>query len=116
MSSSILKWFSIVALLLGLFLSSSAGYRIALELVVCVAAIVVVVQAVRLRKYMWGMGFLVISVLFNPAVPVPFTHRIFLGLEWFSIGAFLVSLAALRNGPKLSIPSITGRTPGSQSL
>jgi hypothetical protein len=111
-----LKWFSIVALLLGLFLSTSASYRVALELVVCVAAIAMVVQAVRLRKYLWGMGFLVISVLFNPALPIPFTHRIFLGVEWFSIGAFLVSLAALRNAPKLSIPSITNRTPGSQSL
>jgi len=85
-------------------------------LVVSVAAIVVVVQAIRLRKYMWGMGFLVISVLFNPGMSVPSTHRIFLGLEWFSIGAFLVSLAALRNGPKLSIPSLAGRMPGSESL
>ncbi len=38
------------------------------------------------------------------------------GLEWLSIGAFLVSLAALRTGPRLSVPSITGRTPGSESL
>jgi hypothetical protein len=110
------KWFSVAALLLGLVLSSSAGYRLALELVICVAAIIVVVQAIRVHKYMWAMGFLVISVLFNPAVPVPMNHRLYLGVEWFSIGAFLVSLAALRSRPSLSIPSITGRTPGSESL
>lgn len=116
MLTSIMKGFSIAALLLGLLLSSSAGYRIGLEMEVCVAAFVVVVQAIRIRKYLWGMGFLALAVLFNPAVPVPLTHRLFLGLEWFSIGAFLVSLAALRTRPLLSIPSITGRTPGSESL
>jgi len=116
MFSRVMKGFSILALLLGVLLSSSAGYRIALEMVVCVAAIVAVVQAIRNGKYIWGVGFIALAVLFNPAVPVPLTHRLFLGLEWFSIGAFLVSLAALRTRPLLSIPSITGRTPGSQSL
>jgi hypothetical protein len=70
----------------------------------------------RVGKYVWGVGFLALAVLFNPAAPVPLTHRLFLGLEWFSIGAFLVSLAALRTRPLLSIPSITDRTPGSLSL
>jgi hypothetical protein len=112
----IIKWFSVVALLLGLLLSSSASYRIALEIEVCVAAFVVVAQAVRMGKYMWAMAFLALGVLFNPAVPVPLNHRLYLGLEWFSIGAFLISLAALRARPMLSIPSITGRTPGSISL
>ena len=111
-----MKWLSIAALLLGLLLSSSGGYRIALEIEVCVAAFVVVAQAIRNGKYMWGMAFLALALLFNPAVPVPLTHRIFLGLEWFSIGAFLISLAALRTMPLLSIPSVTGRTPGSESL
>jgi hypothetical protein len=110
------KLFSIAALLLGLLLSSSASYRIVLEMAVCVASMVVVVQAMRLRKYLWGIGFLVMSLLFNPAVPIPLSHRFYLGLEWFSIGAFLVSLAALKNMPLLSMPSITGRTPGSESL
>ena len=110
------KWCSILALLLGLLMSSSAGYRIALEIEVCVAALVVAVQAMRIGKYVWGMGFIAIALLFNPAVPVPLTHRLLLGLEWFSIGAFMVSLAALRSRPMLSIPSITGRTPGSESL
>ena len=116
MFTRIMKWFSIAALLLGLLLSASPSYRVVLEMAVCVASIVVVVQAMRLRRYLWGMGFLVISALFNPAVPVTLGHRLFLGLEWFSIGAFLVSLAALKNMPLLSMPSITGRTPGSESL
>lgn len=110
------KWFSIALLLLGLLLSSSASFRIAIEIEVCVAALVVVAQAMRVGKYIWGVGFLVLAVLFNPAVPVPWTHRLFLSLEWFSIGAFLNLLAAIKTRPMLSIPSITGRTPGSVSL
>jgi hypothetical protein len=116
MFTGIMKWFSILALLLGLRLSLSAGYRIALEMEVCVAAIAVVVQAIRNGKYVWGIGFLALAVLFNPAAPVPLTHRLLLGMEWFSIGAFLVSLAALKTRPLLSIPAIAGRRPGSESL
>jgi hypothetical protein len=112
----IVKWFSILALLLGLWLSSSPGYRIAMEIEVCIAALVVVVQAMRIGKYVWGIGFIVLALLFNPAFPVPLTHRLLLGLEWFSVGVFLVSLPALRSRPMLSIPSITGRTPRSVSL
>jgi hypothetical protein len=113
---SIMKWFSALALLLGAVLSSSGAYRIGLEMLVCVAALVVFGQALRMRKYVWGIGFLAMSILFNPAMPIPMPHRISLGLEWISIVAFLVSLSGLRTRPLLSIPSITGRTPGSESL
>ena len=116
MFTSIMKGLSATTLLFGMLLGSSAGYRIALEVVVCVAALVVFVQALRMRKYIWGIVFLAMSALFNPALPVTLPHRFFLGLEWVSIVVFLISLVALRTGPLLSIPSITGRTPGSQSL
>ena len=116
MFTKLTKWLSIMALLLGAFLTSSAIYRIGLEMVVCVAALVVVVQAFRIGRYFWGIGFAAIAVLFNPAVPIVLSHRAFLLLDFVCIGAFLVSLAALQWKPTLSIPSITGRTPGSESL
>jgi hypothetical protein len=111
-----MKWLSITALLLGAFLSSSTTYRISLEMVVCVAGFVVAVQAFRIGKYFWGIGFAAIAVLFNPAVPIEFSRKAFLSLDFVCIGAFLVSLAVLQWRPTLSIPSITGRTPGSESL
>ena len=116
MFTKLTKWLSIMALLLGAFLTSSAIYRIGLEMVVCVAALVVAVQAFRIGRYFWGIGFAAIAVLFNPAVPIVLSHRAFLLLDFVCIGAFLVSLAALQWKPTLSIPSITGRTPGSESL
>ena len=66
MFTRIVKWFSILALLLGLMLRSSAGFRIALQIEVCVAALVVVVQAMRIGKYMWGLGFIALSLTLQP--------------------------------------------------
>ena len=116
MFTKLTKWLSIMALLLGAFLTSSAICRIGLEMVVCVAALVVVVQAFRIGRYFWGIGFAAIAVLFNPVVPIALSHKAFLLLDLLCTGAFLVSLAALQWEPVLSIPSITDRTPGSTSL
>lgn len=116
MFTKFMKWLSIMALFVGALLNSSAGYRIGLEMVVCVAALVVVAQAFRIGKYFWGIGFAAIAVLFNPAVPVALSHKAYLLLDLVCIGVFLVSLAVLQWTPTLSIPSITDRTPGSESL
>jgi hypothetical protein len=116
MFTKLMKWFSITALVSGLCWGSHAGFRIGMEMVVCVAALVVVIQAFRTGKYFWGVGFVALAVLFNPVVPLTLSHPIFLGLEWVSIAVFLASLLFLRWQPILSMPSITGRTPGSESL
>ena len=63
MFTKLTKWLSIVALLLGAFLTSSVSYRICLEMVVCLSALVVMVQAFRIGKYFWGIGFGAIAVL-----------------------------------------------------
>jgi hypothetical protein len=60
-------------------------------------------------KYMWGMGFIALALLSYPLLPAPFTPWLFPSLVWFSIGAFLISLAALRTRPLLSVASMTGR-------
>jgi hypothetical protein len=49
-------------------------------------------------------------------VPVVLSRNVFLALDLACVLAFLLSLAALRRQPMLSIPSITNRTPGSESL
>jgi hypothetical protein len=116
MFTKVMKWLSIMALLLGMFLTSSTSFRIGLEMVVCVAALVVTAQALRTHKYFWAIGFVATAVLFNPIVPVTLSHKAFLLLDLVCIGTFLISLGVLRWDPTLSIPSITGRTPGSTSL
>jgi Family of unknown function (DUF6804) len=116
MFTKIMKWVSVAVLLLAAFLSSSADLQLILQLVVCVSGLLVVTQAVRTGKYFWAAGFAVIAVLFNPVVPVELSTRLFFWLDLACLGAFLVSLAALKTRPIPSIPSITGRRTRVESL
>ena len=118
MLTRIMKWFSIAALLLAaMFWRSAADYQALLDFAVCTGAIVVVLQAVRAKEYRWATGFVAMALLFNPVVPVfRLSGPLSLLLVLVSIAPFALSLAALKTQPLLSIPSITDRTPGSESL
>ena len=118
MLAIIMKWVSISAL----FLAATswryaANYQLLLDFVVCIGAVVVVMQAVRAREYRWAAGFVAIALLFNPVVR-------FLGppgdlpllIVVACIAPFAISLVALKTQPILSLPSITDRNPGSESL
>lgn len=115
MLTNIMKWVSSAGLLLA-GLSLAASYQILVKIVVCVSGLLVLSQAVRANKYLWAAGFLAIAGLFNPVVPVVLSRKTFLWLDWVCLMTFLISLAALRRQPILSMPSITNRVPGSESL
>ena len=116
MFTKIMKLACVLALLVTTFRVASPGVGILVDILVCVGAVMVSTQAVARRKYLWAAGFAAIAVLFNPVVPVVLSRNVFLALDLACILAFLLSLAALRRQPILSIPSITNRTPGSESL
>jgi Family of unknown function (DUF6804) len=116
MFTKIMKLVCVVALLLVALRVASPGVGILLDILVCVGAITVATQAVTQSRYLWTAGFVVIAVLFNPIVPVMLSRNVFLGMAVACLLAFLLSLAALRRQPMLSIPSITNPRPGSQSL
>ena len=121
MLTKTMKWITIGALVAAAILWRSAANsqvsQFLLGFVVCLGASVVVLQAGRVKKFVWAGGFTAIALLFNPLVPVfPF------GGEWgrllvlLTLVPFAVSLVTLRTQPLLSIPSITDRNPGSESL
>ena len=121
MSTKIVKWITMAALLTAVVLWRSAANsqlpQFLLGFVVCLGASVVVMQAGQAKKYVWAGGFAGIALFFNPLVPVlPFDGEWGRWLVLVSIVPFAVSLAALRTRPLLSIASITDRNPGSQSL
>ena len=118
MFATIMKSVSLAALLLAATSWRSApNYQLLLDFVVCMAAIVVAQQAVRAKRYLWTAAFAAIAVLFNPVVPVPRpTGDLFLLMIFVCLAPFAISLAALKTQPILSMPSITDRTPGSESL
>jgi hypothetical protein len=66
-----MQWGAVVGLLLAA-ISWNAGpnYRLLLDLVVSVGAIVVVRQAARAKQYIWACGFVGMALLLNPIVPV----------------------------------------------
>lgn len=118
MHTKVLTWLSIAALLSVLaFWNSAPAFQLQLNLVVCVAATAVLIQAFQAKKYRWAAGFFATALLFNPAIPVfRLAGDIGLALVILSMAFFAISLAALRPPPLLSIPSITDRNPGSRSL
>ena len=121
MLTKIMKWTSIAALLAAAILWGSTANsllpRFLLGCVVCLGAGVVIMQAVPAKKYLWVGGFAVIALLFNPLVPVlPFGWAWGRLLVLVSIVPFALSLAVLKTQTLMSVASITGRNPGSQSL
>jgi uncharacterized membrane protein YccC len=116
MFTKIMKFVCAGVLLLTAFWVATPGVKILLDIVICVGALMVAMQAVARPKYLWAGGFVAIAVLFNPILPVALSRNVFLGLDVACLLAFLISLEALKSQPTLSIPFITNRTPGSQSL
>ena len=117
-----MKWITLLALLAAAVLWSTSAAnsqlpQFLLGFVVCFGASLVVMQAAQAKKYVWAGGFAAIALLFNPVVPVvPFNGEWGRWLVLVSIVPFAVSLAALKGQPLLTIPSITGQHPGTESL
>ena len=113
----VVKWLCIAVLFVAFVLWQWIGaYEFPLRAVVCAGAAVVAVQAFHSAKHLWAICFLAIALLFNPAIPaLPLANT--LGLVAIVLAAaFAVSLTRLKSLPLLSIPSITDRNPGSESL
>lgn len=115
-----MKWLSVAAILFLLLLLpriSYAGYpTMVAALTVWAGAVVVMVQAARSGRYVWMSLFLLVAVIFNPALPVMLSRSAFLVLDLGTLAMFGLSLVLLQSAPRLSIASITDRTPGSLSL
>ena len=118
MLANIMKWVCVSALFLAAtFWRSAANYQLLLDFVVCMGAVVVVMQAVRAGEYRWAAGFVAIALLFNPVVRFlrpPGALPLLLVVA--CIAAFGISLVALKTQPLRSMASITDRNPGSESL
>jgi hypothetical protein len=83
------------------------NYRLLLDLVVSVGAIVVVKQAVRAKQYVWASGFVGMALLLNPFVPV-FTPAGNLMLLLFLVGLtpLVMIFAALMDATVTLYPNL----------
>ena len=110
------KVVAVLALLAGLFSRTAADYRTGLLIVVWGAALVVLAQAFYRSNYFWMGVFLAVACLFNPIRPILLSASLVLILDMSTAILFMISLAALRSRPRLSIASITGPVSRSESL
>ena len=118
MRTRIVKWLCIAVLFVAFVLWHwIADYELLIRVLICSGAAVVAVQGFRSAKRRWTIGFLSIALVFNPAIPVfPLANTLGLVAIVLTAAAFAVSLSGLRAQPLLSMPSITDRNPGSESL
>ena len=118
MRTRLVKWLCIAALFVAFVLWQwIASYEFLLKGFVSLGAGIVAVQAFHSGRNRWTIGFISIALLFNPAIPIlPLANRLGLLAIVLTAAAFAVSLTKLKSQPLLSIPSITDRNPGSESL
>jgi hypothetical protein len=103
-----MKWGSIVGLLLAaISWNAGANYRLLLDLVVLVGAIMVVRQAIRAKQYFWASGFVGMTLLLNPAVPV-FTPagNLMLLLFLVAVSPIVITFAALLDATITPYPNV----------
>jgi hypothetical protein len=111
-----IKWIAIAALTAVTLLHSQWYYGSLLQVVAVAAAVVVLTQAAIIGRYVWMTLFGVAACLLNPIFPIPFSNYISFVVTTLSALLFFFSLNSLPPNPRLSIASITGRVPGSESL
>lgn len=116
MLTTIMKWASVVVLLAAMFIRPTAGFALFVQFVVCAAAVMVVVQSFQIGKTAAAIVFMAVATFFNPIVPLGFPPALLLGIRGFCLALFLISVLTFRAQPRLSMASITDRTPGSESL
>ena len=104
---TVTKAFTSAALLAAIIFDPAGANRPLLLLVVFAGAIVVAVQAVRLHEYVWGFGFVMLGLLFNPLLMISFSNAVVRWLDLVCLLAFVVSFFVLRATPLPSPPSIT---------
>jgi uncharacterized membrane protein len=115
MFTKIVKYASIVALLISLW-RFSFDYRMFAAFVVTIGAVAVATQATRAQRTAWAIAFGAIATVLNPVVTGQLGRAVFFWCDVLVIAAFAASIVFLKTQPVLSMPSITDRTPSSESL
>ena len=115
MLTKVIKWGGIAALI-GVALSRSLpDATLPLQLVVTAAAIIVLIQAATMHRYVWMTLFFMVAYLFNPVFPVRLSNYMSGWATTFGALLFFLSLELLKPKPTLAIASIADRMTGSSS-
>ena len=116
--STIMKWAAIAALFFAALFSAIAANSVLLRFIVGGGATFVAFESLLARRYVQGAAFVTVAAVFNPIFPIVLPPMASIALDLATAGLFVSALTfwQIRETPRLSMPSITDRTPGSQSL
>jgi hypothetical protein len=116
MHIKLMKWLAAATLLLaGLALPHSV-FQLVLEIVVCIAALLVFSQTLKGNNLIWAAGLLAIAIIYNPVVPIRFSSRVTLWLDWLGMMTFFVALVALKRRPQYILAPVRNPGPGSKAF
>jgi len=87
------------------------------DCLLCMGPVMISVQALRSKEYIWAFGFAAIAALFNPFVPfLKPAGNPPLSIVFIYIATFVISLAALSTQPApMTLGSGPAARPGSVS-
>ncbi len=105
MLTRIIKVAAILALVAGLFAARFPDYAGWLQLVVSASAIVVLLEAAIMRRYLWMAWFVGVACLFNPVVPVQLSAQVLAIASTLAVLLFFFSLELLQ--PRLAVAPVT---------
>ena len=118
MHTKSIGWIAVPGLLGAVLLRPSTGDGTLLHGAVSASAVLVMMLAGLAGRYWLAAAFVLVAVLFNPLVPVTLASQRFLWMYASTLALFgiFLSLVKMPMRARLSMPSITDRTPGSVSL
>lgn len=116
MYSRIVKCTCLAALALAAVVELHGLSEILLQFVVCGGALFVMMEAIRVRKYIWVAAFALPAIYFNPVFPVQVPHSVAFPILLLCVSAFLLSLRYLSPKPRMSLATITDLPARGESL
>lgn len=112
----IMSVLSVVALGFALW-TESANFQVLLQFVVCAAAMLIMLHALRAQpQYSWAAAFTGLVILFNPIWPIAFPHSVFLSVDLTGICLFIFYVTLHKAKLQPAVTSITDRSPQLRSL
>jgi hypothetical protein len=112
----IIKWSAIAGVMAGTFPPTTGDYALISKYIVVAASVIVLIQAVAMRRYGWMALFLLVACVFNPVFPVSLSSYFFGMASTFSALLFFFSLELLKPKLSMSITPVAGHVPGRESL
>jgi hypothetical protein len=107
---------SLGLLLGGLWAGGNETVALLASFAVWAGAMIVLLDALRIREFLWGSAFAVIMVAFNPLVPVLLSKQGSLALYLACMITVACSLIYLKTLPRLTMASVTDTAQRSEAL